>query len=188
MKFEGERRIAADRMAVYEALNDTDILRQSIPGCESLEKISDTSYDALVALKIGPIRAKFKGSVALENLNPPVGYTLVGEGKGGTAGFANGKADVRLDEDSDGTLLAYNVQAALGGKIAQLGSRLVQGTAKKLSGEFFDTFAGLVETGTGSPAVEATPVTPDEKGGTPTWLWWVVGGAVLLAMIAFALS
>jgi|SRR5690606_260128 len=135
----GEERIAAPVQKVWEALNDPEVLKACIPGCESLEKVSDTELTAIVSLKVGPIKAKFNGAVELANLNPPHSYTIQGEGKGGVAGFARGGADVVLKEDGEGTLLSYTARADVGGKIAQLGSRLIDSTAKKLAGEFFST-------------------------------------------------
>lgn len=141
MVIEGEERIEAPIAKVWEGLNDPDVLRACIPGCESLEKTSDTELTAVVSLKIGPIKAKFNGAVELSNLNPPHSYTIAGEGKGGIAGFAKGGADVSLKEDSpDVTVLTYQAKADVGGKMAQLGSRLIQSTSKKLAGEFFSSF------------------------------------------------
>src|SRR6187402_626283 len=142
---EGEERIAASVQKVWEALNDPDMLKACIPGCETLEKKSDTELAAIVVLKIGPIKARFAGEVTLKNLNPPHSYTIEGEGKGGIAGFAKGGADVNLTaEGPDVTLLKYAAKADVGGKIAQLGSRLITSTSKKLAGEFFSTFNAKV--------------------------------------------
>jgi carbon monoxide dehydrogenase subunit G len=136
----GEEHIAAPVQKVWEALNDPAVLKACIPGCDSLEKVSDTELTAVVSLKIGPIKAKFNGQIELKNLKPPHSYTISGEGKGGVAGFAKGGADVVLKPDGDGTLLSYTAKADVGGKIAQLGGRLIQSSSKKLAGEFFSKF------------------------------------------------
>ncbi|HWK68660.1 MAG TPA: carbon monoxide dehydrogenase subunit G [Rhizobiaceae bacterium] len=138
---EGEEKIAAPAQKVWEALNDPAVLKDCIPGCQSLEKKSDTELAATVVLKIGPIKATFNGEVTLTNLNPPQSYTISGEGKGGIAGFAKGGADVTLSADgADNTVLKYAAKAEVGGKIAQLGSRLITSTSKKLAGQFFSSF------------------------------------------------
>ena len=145
LSIEGEERIAAPIARVWAALNDPATLKDCIPGCQSLEKKSDTELAATVVLKIGPIKATFNGEVTLKNLDPPHAYTIQGEGKGGIAGFAKGGADVRLVEDGpDATILKYTTSADVGGKIAQLGSRLITSTSKKLAGEFFSTFGEKV--------------------------------------------
>ncbi|WP_299865298.1 carbon monoxide dehydrogenase subunit G [uncultured Hoeflea sp.] len=144
MEMHGEERIAAPRQMVWEALNDPDVLRECIPGCQSLEKASDTEMSAVVKIKIGPVSAKFSGEVTLENINAPESYTIVGEGKGGIAGFAKGGADVKLTEDGAETILNYDVKAQVGGKLAQLGSRLIDSTSKKLAGQFFTKFNEVV--------------------------------------------
>lgn len=145
MDMQGSERIEAPVDSVWKALNDPEILRQAIPGCESLDKTSDTSMVAKVVLKIGPIKAKFEGAVELQNLNPPHSYTISGEGKGGLAGFAKGGADVSLESDGPtATILTYVVKAEVGGKIAQLGSRLIESTSKKLAAEFFSNFGAAV--------------------------------------------
>lgn len=144
MEMHGEERIAAPRQMVWEALNDPDVLRACIPGCQSLEKASDTEMSAVVKIKIGPVSAKFSGEVTLENINAPESYTIVGEGKGGIAGFAKGGADVKLTEDGAETILNYDVKAQVGGKLAQLGSRLIDSTSKKLAGQFFTKFNEVV--------------------------------------------
>ena len=138
---EGEERIAAPIQKVWEALNDPAVLQATIPGCQNLEMKSPTEMAATVVLKIGPIKATFQGEVTLKNLNPPNSYTIQGEGKGGIAGFAKGGADVTLTADgADATILTYAAKADVGGKIAQLGSRLIESTSKKLAGQFFSTF------------------------------------------------
>lgn len=141
MDMSGSETIQAPIDVVWWALNDPEILRQCIPGCEALEKQSDTQMTATVVLKVGPVKARFEGAVELSNLNPPHSYTISGEGKGGLLGFARGGADVSLvAEGPDTTILTYSVKADVGGKIAQLGSRLIDSTAKKLAGQFFSSF------------------------------------------------
>ena len=147
MEMNGEERIAAPREKVWAALNDPEVLKQCIPGCESLEKTGDNTMTATVKLKIGPVSAKFAGDVTLENINAPESYTISGEGKGGVAGFAKGGADVKLTEDGPDTILSYDVKAQVGGRIAQLGSRLIDSTSKKLAGQFFSKFGSVVEGG-----------------------------------------
>jgi uncharacterized protein len=145
MIIEGEERIAAPVETVWRALNDPEVLKDCIPGCETLEKTSDTEFAATVSLKIGPIKARFNGAVELTNLNPPHSYTISGEGKGGVAGFAKGGADVALKEDgAEATILTYEAKADVGGKMAQLGSRLIQSTSKKLASQFFADFNARV--------------------------------------------
>lgn len=140
MDMTGEYRIAAPRAEVWAALNDPDVLKDCIPGCEALTKKSDTELSAVVVQKIGPVKARFEGDVELVNINAPESYTIQGEGKGGVAGFAKGGADVVLTEDGDGTVLRYEVNATVGGKLARLGSRLIDSTAKKLANQFFERF------------------------------------------------
>ncbi|MGF1610203.1 MAG: carbon monoxide dehydrogenase subunit G [Kiloniellales bacterium] len=141
MEMTGEYRIPAPRESVWQALNDPEVLKRCIPGCEELEKTSDTSFAAKVKAKVGPVSAKFQGAVTLSDINPPESYTISGEGKGGAAGFAKGGAKVRLAEDGAATRLHYDVQAQDGDKLAQIGSRLIDGTAKKMADDFFGRFA-----------------------------------------------
>lgn len=165
MDLTGEYRIPAPRQDVWRALNDPNILKQCIPGCESVEKLSDTEFTAKVVLKIGPMTAKFSGKGTLSNLNPPKGYTITGEGQGGVAGFGKGTADVNLEEDGGATVLRYKAAAQVGGKMAQLGARLIDSTTKKLADEFFGKFAQVV-----SPAPAAAPSpeeVPEAAGGAP---------------------
>lgn len=140
MDMRGQQHILADRDTVWNALNDPEILRVCIPGCQELTKTSDTEMTAVAVIKVGPIRARFQGNVKLSDLDPPNGYKISGEGQGGVAGFAKGTADVRLEAVEDGTLLYYEVDAQIGGKLSQLGGRLVDATAKKMSGAFFEKF------------------------------------------------
>jgi uncharacterized protein len=144
MEMSGEHRIAAPRQQVWAALNDPDILKASIPGCQELEKRSDTEMSAKVVAKVGPVKATFTGEVTLSNIEPPSSYTISGEGKGGVAGFAKGGADVSLVEDGDGTILRYAAKAQVGGKLAQLGARLIDATARQMADQFFTAFAERV--------------------------------------------
>lgn len=155
MEMTGERRIPAPRERVWAALNDPAVLQAAIPGCESVERIADDQFQAKVALKLGPMSARFGGKVTLSNINPPESYTISGEGQGGAMGFAKGGADVALDEvGPEETLLRYNVKAQVGGKMAQLGARLIDSTAKSMADQFFDRFAAQLGAGQG---VEAAP-------------------------------
>lgn len=147
MELNDEILIAAPRDRVYAALNDPDILRVSIPGCEELIKHSDTDLEAKVVLKIGPVKARFAGKVKLDQTGAPGRFTLTGEGNGGIAGFAKGGASVELIEDPEGTLLRYTATADVGGKLAQLGNRLIAGTARSLSEKFFENFRAAVTGG-----------------------------------------
>ena len=141
MEMSGEYRIPAPRETVWLALNDPAILRECIPGCQSLEKTSETTMTAKVQAKVGPVKANFTGDVSLSNVDPPRGYTISGEGKGGVAGFAKGGADVALEEEGDDTILRYTAKAQVGGKLAQIGARLIDATAKQIADEFFSNFA-----------------------------------------------
>ena len=145
MKMSGQESIPAPREQVWKALNDPAILKQSITGCKELEKTSDTEFSAVVQAKVGPVKATFNGDVKLSNLKAPESYVLSGQGKGGVAGFAKGKATVKLEEADGGaaTLLSYDVDAQVGGKLAQIGSRLISSTAKKMANDFFKKFAKL---------------------------------------------
>lgn len=170
MDMMGEVTIPAPRAKVWAALNDTEFLKSSIPGCESMERDGDTSFIAKVVAKIGPVKASFTGKVTLSDIDPPHGYTLSGEGQGGAAGFAKGSAKVKLTEqDPNTTLLAYTVSAQVGGKLAQIGSRLVDGAAKKIADDFFIRFgAGLAEQKDGNPPISGTqepPLAPAASDG-----------------------
>ena len=149
MKMTGEVVLPADKARVWAALNDAEVLKASLPGCQSLEKSSDTEFKAVMKVKVGPVSATFKGNVNLTEIDAPTSYKIVGEGEGGVAGFAKGAAAVHLSEAEGGaTRLAYDVDAQIGGKLAQLGSRLIDGVAKKLADEFFANFAKAVAEGT----------------------------------------
>jgi carbon monoxide dehydrogenase subunit G len=145
MVMDGQVALPATRDVVWAKLNDPEVLKNCIPGCESLEKLSDTEFQAVAVNKIGPVKARFKGKIRLTDLDPPNGYRISGEGDGGVAGFAKGGATVALTpQDGGGTQLSYHVDAQIGGKLAQLGQRLVNGAAKKMADQFFEKFAGAV--------------------------------------------
>ena len=144
MSMHGEVQLGAPREAIWAKLNDPEVLKACIPGCESLEMLSEHEFQAVATNKIGPVKARFKGKVRLTDLDPPNGYKISGEGDGGVAGFAKGGATVALTEKDGGTLLTYNVEAQIGGKLAQLGQRLVNGAAKKIADDFFQKFASTV--------------------------------------------
>ena len=191
MEMTGEYRIPAPRQRVWEALNDPEILEQCIPGCEELQKTAENAFEARVMAKVGPVKARFKGNVTLSDIHPPESYVISGEGKGGPAGFARGSATVHLEEDDGATILRYEAKADVGGKLAQIGSRLVQGTAKKMADEFFGRFTEVV---TAREAPEAVPseAAPPPPPPTPEWLqkpWlWVGGILLLLAVLAWLLA
>jgi uncharacterized protein len=160
MDMTGERRIPASRQVVWDSLNDTAVLRASIPGCESLEKTDDTHMKATAAVKLGPISARFNGAVTLSDIDAPNGYTITGEGQGGVAGFAKGGAKVSLTDDAGATLLKYEVNAQVGGKLAQLGARLIDATAKQMAEQFFTKFSDEVQKLGGPEAAVAAEIPP----------------------------
>jgi carbon monoxide dehydrogenase subunit G len=186
----GEYRIEAPRQKVWDALNDPEILKQAIPGCEEINRLSDTEMTAKVVAKVGPVKAKFTGEVTLSDLDPPNSYRISGEGKGGAAGFAKGGANVRLASDGDATILSYDVDATVGGKLAQLGARLIDGTAKKMAGEFFSNFAEIVSErpapeAAAAPAATAAGAATGPMIGVGTWVvGLIVAAVVVLALIA----
>jgi len=164
MKLSGEHLIPASQQTVWEALNDADMLRACLPGCETLEKVSDTEMTAKITTKIGPVKATFTGDVTLSDLDPPNGYKLSGEGQGGAAGFASGSASVNLSEQDGGTLLRYEVEARVGGKLAQIGSRLIDSVTKKLAAQFFTS---LVEKLSPDDATDAEPQSAESTESAP---------------------
>ncbi|WP_368414815.1 carbon monoxide dehydrogenase subunit G [Falsiroseomonas sp.] len=180
MEMTGERQIAAPRQRVWEALNDPAVLKAAIPGCDSVERTGDDSFEAKVSVKLGPMSAKFGGKVQLTNINPPASYTISGEGSGGAMGFAKGGADVSLEDvGPKATVLRYSVKAQVGGKMAQLGARLIDSTAKSMADQFFDRFAAQVSPPAPVEVVPAGPVMAPSG--------WVAGGPMdkvsqLLAM------
>jgi carbon monoxide dehydrogenase subunit G len=206
MDMTGERRIAAPRRTVWDALNDTATLKASIPGCESLEKTSDNQMKATAAVKLGPISARFNGAVTLSDIDAPNSYTITGEGQGGVAGFAKGGAKVFLTDDAGATLLKYEVNAQVGGKLAQLGARLIDATAKQMAEQFFTKFSDEVQklvppevAAQLAPAAEVRPpaaappsavgvfdLVPREPFGLPVIGW--LGIAVFVVMVVLWLA
>ena len=178
MEISGEYRIEAGREVVWAALNDPEMLARCIPGCESLEKISDTEFAAKVTAAIGPVRAKFNTSLKLEELDPPNSYRLVGESKA-AAGFGKGSALVRLEDMEGGTLLRYDADFKVGGKLAQVGSRLVLGATRKTADDFFGAFSTTIDPG----AMRIEPEKPAAaEGGIPK-VWLAIGGALAVLLI-----
>lgn len=156
MEMSGEQRIAASRETVWKALNDPDVLKACIPGCQELVKKSDSEMTAVAVIKVGPVSARFQGAVTLSDFDPPNSYRITGEGQGGVAGFAKGSALVRLEPDGEATLLRYDVSAQIGGKLSQLGGRLIDATAKQMSGAFFKRFAQEIDERYGDGAKKET--------------------------------
>jgi uncharacterized protein len=170
MKMSGERVIPASQARVWEALNDPDVLRQSVPGCQEMVKHSPTEFSAKVQAKVGPVKANFAGDVTLSDLDPPNSYRISGKGTGGVAGFAEGGADVRLEDVGGQTKLVYDVDAKVGGKLAQIGSRLIDSTARRMADDFFNRFAEAVTTAEPQPAPKPefpSAVEPVEVPGEP---------------------
>ena len=200
MDMSGEYTIPAPRQKVWEALNDPEVLKQCIDGCHSLEKTSDTEFQAKVTAKVGPVKATFNGKVNLSDIDPPNGYTISGEGQGGVAGFAKGGAQVKLSGEGNETVLTYEANAEVGGKLASVGSRLVLGVAKKTADDFFSKFSDIVggggeaaetpaasdEAPAAAPEPEAAPAGQPKAGVSPAV--WVVGAIVVIAVAAWLLG
>lgn len=192
MEMTGEYRIEAAQQKVWEALNDPAALQACIPGCETLEKTADNEFKATVRAKVGPVSARFSGKVTLVDLDPPNGYRIVGEGQGGAAGFAKGGATVRLVSEGAATILRYNADAQVGGKLAQIGSRLIDGTAKKLADEFFSAFAARLagpaagEANSPVPGGGVTAAKPPGAADKPSPMLWAVAiGSVVAAILLY---
>lgn len=210
MEMNGEYRIPATREAVWAALNDAEVLQATIPGAESVVKTSDTSFEAVAKAKVGPVSARFKGKVTLTDIDAPNGYTLSGEGNGGAAGFAKGSARVNLADDNGVTVLTYNVNAQIGGKLAQIGQRFIDSTASKLADEFFGNFSTALggekvhtleqieeeaDAFGKSPDYDAiaptgVPRLPDDEVGQgySPWIWGtalIIGVTVLLIFLSY---
>jgi uncharacterized protein len=193
MEMTGERRLRAPRDRVWQALNNPEILRASIPGCRSLEPAGDAGFTATAAIKIGPIAANFTGDVRLLDLDPPNAYRIEGAGQGGAAGFAKGGAAVRLTEEGRETLLSYTVKAEVGGKLAQLGARLIDASAKQMADQFFDNFAAVVaapadhQEATPPPPTQLSPLSaiPREIYGYPLIAWAALAVFLFIAVNLF---
>ena len=187
MELKQQIRINAPRARVFAALNDPALLLQAIPGCEALTEQEPGKFEATVAAKVGPLSARFKGQMQVEELNAPESYTLVGEGKAGPAGHAKVRASVRLEEDGSGTLLHYEVKADVGGKLGQLGGAIIDRTAQKLAGDFFQRFEPLIVVEGEDTAVATAPAATPVAAVTAqqTWGAWYFMAAVLLALAAW---
>jgi uncharacterized protein len=197
MEMTGEERIAASQAATWAALNDPEILKACIPGCESIERVADNEYQVLMVARIGPVSAKFKGKLALADIHPPESYSLAFEGQGGAAGFGRGSARVRLSPEGEGTLLRYEAKASVGGKLAQIGSRLVDAAAKKISQDFFAAFNekvgarqgagganGLAAAGHEAHAPAPVPRDPDLPTVSNASLAFLAAGALIVVLVA----
>lgn len=175
MEMSSTQLIPASQQETWEALNDPDVLKACVPGCETIEKVSDTEYLVAMAAKVGPVSAKFKGKMLLSDIDAPNAYKVSFEGQGGAAGFAKGGADVHLAPDGESTRLSYTVKAQVGGKLAQIGSRLVDGAAKKIADQFFANFAEQLGGGDGGEPQASGPAEPDGSGDGKKKRWWQRG-------------
>jgi uncharacterized protein len=197
MEMSGEERIAATQAATWAALNDPEMLKACVPGCESIENVAANEFQVLMVARIGPVSAKFKGKLALSDLDPPNSYAIAFEGQGGAAGFGKGSAQVQLAPDGEGTLLRYQVKASVGGKLAQIGSRLVDAAAKKISQDFFAAFNAKVGAQQGAAAAPAAghethdahgpgpvPRDPDLPTVSNASLVLLAGGALVVLVVA----
>jgi len=181
MDMTGERYIPLPQQRVWEALNDPEVLKACIPGCESIEKLSDTEYKVAMTAAVGPVKAKFSGKLQVSDLNPPHSYSLAFEGSGGAAGFGKGGAQVRLVPEAGGTKLSYTAKATVGGKLAQVGSRLIDAASRKMADDFFSRFDATIAPPApgGTERLAAAPKKP-----VPHWVW-VVLAVVVAALIGF---
>ncbi len=191
MEQNGEYRIAASRETVWQALNDPEVLGACIEGCQSIEKLDDEHFNVAVKAKIGPVSATFNAELELSDLNPPSSYVISGNAKGGAAGFAKGGAEVELVEETDGTLLRYAVKANVGGKLAQIGSRLVDGAARKMADDFFAAFSTRLDPGAASTAPAETEAAAGEAGeeryeASGSKMIWIIAFVVLVLAVLLA--
>lgn len=184
MQLKNQVKINAPRDKVFESLNDPEVLKQAIPGCEEMVRSADSEFSATVVTKIGPMKITFKGAVTMSNIVPPESYTLTGKGMGGTQGFAKIKADISLSEDVDATLLTYDVKVDVGGKLAQLGGRMIEGVSKKRASEFFEKFEEIIG-GDLPNAGNMSPEAVESSNPLIPFLYWAAG-ALILGSIVFA--
>ena len=187
MELQGERLIPASVDKTWASLNDPEVLKACIAGCESLERTGDNTMTAVVALKVGPVSARFKGKLEMTNVNAPTAYTINFDGQGGVAGFGKGSADVALSAQGEAqTLLKYTARATVGGKMAQIGSRLIDATAGKITEDFFKAFEAHLQAGA-APSTELAPtaVAVAATDGGIAKLWWLIGAVVVLAVVYF---
>ena len=186
MEMTGEQIIPVAQAEVWRGLNDPVVLKACITGCDSIERISDTEYTVLMTAAVGPVKAKFKGKLLLADLDPPNSYSLSFDGQGGTAGFGKGSAKVSLAPDGAGTRLSYSVKAQVGGKLAQIGSRLIDGVAKKMADEFFTAFNAKMA---GPAATTDTAAAPAAgTAGTSSKLGWIIAVVVAVLLLAYFLK
>lgn len=186
MELQGERTIPASVDTTWASLNDPEVLKACIAGCESLERTGDDAMTAVVALKVGPVSARFKGHLTMTNVQAPNSYTINFEGQGGVAGFGKGSADVALTtQGAQQTLLKYNARATVGGKMAQIGSRLIDATAAKITEDFFKAFEARLQAAVAPAGEVAAPAPLVESEGNIAKLWWLIGAVVVLAIVYF---
>ena len=183
MDMTGEQRIPAPKQVVWDALNDVEALKASIPGCKEVEKKSDTEFSALVQVAVGPVKATFKGEVTLSDIDAPNGYTLTGQGSGGAAGFGKGSAEVTLTEENGETIVSYNAHASVSGKLAQIGQRLIDSTAKKLTKQFFENFAAYITAEGEELKEEAAPAAAATQEAGQFVFWGIIGAALVILWI-----
>ncbi|HEX6706852.1 MAG TPA: carbon monoxide dehydrogenase subunit G [Albitalea sp.] len=186
MELQGERLIPADQQRTWAALNDPDMLKACIAGCETLERTGDNSFKAVVAVKVGPVSARFNGKLELNDIEPPRGYTIVFEGQGGAAGFGKGSSEVSLEPEGENTRLRYTAKAQVGGKMAQIGSRLIDAAAVKMTDDFFRAFEEKLRPPATEVAAPSAATAPARSGGDLRSLWWLVA-ALLVAAVAYFL-
>ena len=185
MEITGEQLIPLPQQRVWEALNDPEILKACIPGCEKIDKVSDTEYKMVMTAAIGPVKAKFNGKLHLSDLNPPDSYSLSFEGSGGAAGFGKGSAKVTLSPEDDGTKLSYSAQANVGGKLAQIGSRLIDGVAHKMANDFFKRFNDTVAPA--APAETATEASSQKPAKKSVLSLWIVAALIVIAIVVYGI-